>query len=82
MDSKMIMMKIISMFPAYRYPPKDPPSVGWMRSQGRGLEGVRESHRGVSIHIFGQTKRQKRQKGQKGKKIKRQKTKSQKGKIK
>ena len=53
MDSKMIMMKIISMFPAYRYPPKDPPSVGWMRSQGGGLEGVRESHRGVSIHTFG-----------------------------
>ena len=26
------------------YPPKDPPSVGWMRSQGRGLGGVRESH--------------------------------------
>ena len=33
------------------YPPKDPPSVGWMRSQGSGLGGVRESHRSKYPHI-------------------------------
>ena len=34
------------------YPPKDPPSVGWMRSQGRGLGGVRESHQSKYPHIL------------------------------